>query len=122
MIRTDDRTSRHHAALDGRAVGGSDLGPTQARAAMPADVVEGAQLALTVAHHEHALTEHVEHAVRARISNLLRATGADPLAAEDALLLQTEDLRRGIPARGQRALEPCDGCGLKVRVHGAIRP
>src|SRR5271154_1662270 len=59
----------------------------QPRAAMPADIIKGAQLSLAIAHHEDALAEQVEHQRIARILQLLLAADADPFSAKDAFLL-----------------------------------
>ena len=64
----------------------------QARAAVPADVAEGAQLALVVAQHEHRLRARLGGQVRAGLRQLRHVRGELPGALEDPLALELEDL------------------------------
>jgi hypothetical protein len=91
----------------------------QARAAVPAHVVEGPQLARAVAHQQEALAEDIEHTPCAGLGELLLARDADPVAAEDALLLERKDALRGVPARGECRLEAGNPRRERPRAHGS---
>ena len=75
--------------------------PQNRPGAVQADVVEGAQRAILPARHHERLTVKVVSEEVAR--PLHQAGGADPLpcAVEDALLLQRQGGRMGVPGSGQ---------------------
>ena len=70
-------------------------------AAVAADVHERAQHAVVAAHHEQRHGTGVGGQVAAGRGDLVRPPRVLPAAPEDALLLAGEDLRVGVPARGQ---------------------
>ena len=70
-------------------------------AAVAADVDERAQHAVAAAHDEERHGAGVGGQEGARLGDLVRAPRVLPAAPEDALLLAREDLRVGVPARGQ---------------------
>ena len=88
-------------ALDGalQAAGGVVAEP---RAAVPADVVEAAQLALLGAHHDHALAGHVDRHEVAGLVQALVAAGVEPGAREHPLALEVEHLGGVVVAARQR--------------------
>ena len=93
---------------------------TQARAAMPAHVVEGAQPARAVAQQQHALAEDIEHAPVARLRELLGARDAQPLATENPFLLRGEHPLGRVPGRGQRRLESRHARRQHARAHAGL--
>ena len=63
----------------------------QAAAAMTAVVVEGADLALAVAQHDHAFMLEFKQEIAARLVQLRNMPGQQPGAEEDAFVLGRED-------------------------------
>ncbi len=78
----------------------------QLRAAVGAHVVEGAQLAVAVAHDEDRLADDVADEVVARPGDLLASADAHPAAEEQALALLLVDLGGRVVRAGERRLRP----------------
>ena len=68
----------------------------QARAAMPADVVEGADAVFRVAQNEDALSAELDHEVVAGLLQLLDTPRVKPEIEVDALELALEVSRIGV--------------------------
>ena len=68
-------------------------------APMPADVVEGAQIPLGVAHREHALALDVRGQIAARLAQFLHMAEELPGAVEDRPAIQLEEPRLAITGR-----------------------
>jgi hypothetical protein len=68
---------------------------------MATDVVEAAKLRVLATHHEDALADHVDREEVARLGRMIGAPGIDPLAEEDLLALELEELRRVVVAPGE---------------------
>ena len=100
VVRADERLAHALGALDV---------VEELRAAVAADVVEGAQLAGVVAHDEDRLARDVAHDVVAGVRDLLGAPDADPLAPPDLLALVLPDLgARVVGAAERRTRLPLD--------------
>src|SRR5438270_7015940 len=67
MVRARDPPG-HHATGEQRAlaVRGAGIRAAEPGAAMPAYIIEGAQLALSIAQQDDALAEHIQHPMRPR--------------------------------------------------------
>ena len=87
---------------------------------MPAYIIEGAQLAFSIAQHDDALAEHIQHLMRARARHLFLAADTQPLTAEDAFFLEGKHLLRSIPTRRQGRLEAGHRRGQLVSTHALI--
>ena len=74
------------------------LGVADPAAAMPADVVEAVQLAVLAADDEDALADDVNREEIAGFRCVIGAPGVVPLAEEDLLPLQLEDVGRVVVA------------------------
>ena len=70
---------------------------------MAADVEEGAQVALVVAHDHDRDAAEIAGEERARLGDLVGAAGVLPGAAEDPLALEPEHGRVRVPVEGDRA-------------------
>src|ERR1700694_2878693 len=101
VIRTGDTPGGDATRQLGSARPRRSRLPAQARPAVPADIVEGAQLTLPVAHQNDAFAEDTEQPERAGADQLSLAPDTHPVAAEDALLLHGKYALRAIPARWQ---------------------
>ena len=73
------------------------------RASMPADVEEGAQHSLAVAHEDHRHVAHARRPEGSRLGELARVPDVLPRAPEDPLPLELEHRRIRVPAPRQRA-------------------
>ena len=73
-------------------------------AAVPADVQEGAQLAVARARDDDRRAARARRRVRAGLRQLAEMPGVLPRRAEDALLLAAQDLRVAVPAVRERFL------------------
>src|SRR5439155_18432076 len=71
---------------------------------MPADVEEGAQLAVAHTRDDDRRAARTRRDVGAGLRQLARMTGVLPRRAEDALLLAAQNLGVGIPAVRERSL------------------
>ncbi len=69
---------------------------TQAVAAVQADVVEGAQASVALAHDQHRLAADFRADVVAGLAQVLQAAAEQPDLAEDPLPLEPHELRRGV--------------------------
>ena len=90
-----------------------------AAAAMPADVVEGAHLAVLAADHERTLADNVHRQVVARLRHVRHMTDDLPVIAEDMLLLELEQRLAVIGPTGQTTPVPIvrNGHVEKMVVH-----
>src|SRR5207247_1190819 len=105
VVRAPDRTLEspvRHARVIPRRRGVKD----QAGAAMPADVVVGAQSAGPRPHDQHALAGDVDVEVVAGAPERLRSTDEEPLAVEDRVRLSLEPGRRPVRRTGEGLLHP----------------
>src|SRR5579883_2967732 len=84
---------------------------------MAADIEKGMQLALLVAHHDHALVRKLHHAIIARLRHAADMPGIDPHARKDTLLLACVDGGVVVIGAGKRRKER--GNGLSFRTHKA---
>jgi len=67
-----------------------------------------------------SLAEQIQHPMCARVRHLFLAPDTQPLATEDALLLEGKYLLRSIPTRGQGRLQAGHRCGQLVSTHALI--
>src|SRR5258708_36733893 len=72
------------------------------RAAVPADIVEGANLALAVAQENERHAGRVDRHGVAGVGDLVGESDADPVPAENELALESEERRNGIGRRRTR--------------------
>src|SRR2546421_184945 len=94
--------------------------PAQARAPVPAHIVEGAQPSLAVAYQDDAFAEDIEQAELPGLHQFFLAPDTDPVAAEDPLLLHGEYALRAIPARRQGGFQAGQPRGWLVGAHGSF--
>ena len=105
---------------DQRVLAGALLVGHDARAAMPAHIVEGAHHAVLAAHDQRPLADHVHGQIIAGARHVADMPDDLPVIAEDALLLQLQQ-RVGMiaPARQAPAVPLVGNCDVtEMRVHG----
>jgi hypothetical protein len=74
----------------------------QARAAMPAGVVEGPRLPIRPAHHDDRIGADLKRQKISWLLQLARVAGEQPLAGEDAIEIKGVSFRRAIEGAFQR--------------------
>ena len=92
-----------------QAVGVALLGLADARAAMAADIVEGADLAVAVAHHDDRFGAHLVGEEVARPGHLEGVAGEQPMAVKNPCQIGVEDLRCDVKIALQRSAGPVLG-------------
>jgi hypothetical protein len=116
VVRTNNGTATHHAALEGQhgvIITGSRA---DARAAVAADVVERPDLVLSVTQHEDAFAVQVQYFAGALVRNFFFPTHANPLAHENVLTFECEVFFPGVPGGGEGGLEAGERVGLHVGI------
>ncbi len=107
-------------AGDGAAAHATLVGD-DARAAMPADIVEGTDRSVAAAHHQGPLARHVEGEVGAGLGEVAFVADQLPGAAEQELLLELEQFGTAIAPAGKPTAVPPGGNRqvARLHVHGA---
>src|ERR1700730_10268608 len=120
VIRTGDTPGDQATRQPGSVRARRSRLPAQARPAVPADIVEGSQWVVRVAHQNDAFAEDIEQPERAGSDQLFLAPDTHPLAAEDPLLLHGKYALRAIPARRQGGFQTGQRRGQLVGVHVSL--